>query len=313
MTTNIPAIPSDPATLQQGFESSRQAFQQRFSGQRWLLGNLSEEKRRDIYVVMNYLSKCLELLSEQPTGLIPGTHWESTRDELRHAVLDKGQDPLSNTIVEVANRKSIAKQWLFDILDGIDLWTRFRKFQTYDELAHFACKVGGGAFNLMIPIIEFENPNYEAKAAATGQAIALTQILLGYKADFDQGRCLLPADMLKQFGLTSTEIQSDEQQHAFCRFVRALAVRIELEFYEAAPILRFLSFDGQRVLKSLFAWHWELLTKIKQDPLRLLTHSIELSRGEMAKLRLKHLLGTEGAGVPFVAAGLAQNGHNHAN
>ncbi len=299
--------------MQQGLQTSRQAFQQRFSRQRWLLGNLSGEKRRDIYVVMKYLSKCLEILSEKPPGLCPGSNWESTRDELRSAVLGKGQYPWAETIVEVVNRKLIAKQWLFDILDGIDLWTRFGTFQTYEELAHFACKVGGGTFNLLVPIIEFENPNYEAQAAATGQAVALTQILLGYNADLVQGRCMLPADMLNQFGVTPSEIHSDEQRNGFCRLIRAFACRIELEFYDAAPILRLVSYDGQRILKSLFAWHWELLTKIKLDPLRLLTHSVQLSRAENAKLRLKHLLGIEGSSVPFVIADLAQNGNDQAH
>ena len=45
---------------------------------------------------------------------------------------------------------------------------------------------------------------------------------------------------------------------------------MEWDFFEAAGLLPQLSYEGQRVLKSLFAVHWQLLNKIKESPLDLL-------------------------------------------
>jgi hypothetical protein len=84
--------------------------------------------------------------------------------------------------------------------------------------------------------------------------------------------------------------------------IRSIAAKIELDFFESAALLNHLVHDGQRVLKSILAIHWELLNRIKENPAMLLAQSIALNRREMGVLRLKQLLGTEGSNVPFVAA-----------
>jgi hypothetical protein len=69
-----------------------------------------------------------------------------------------------------------------------------------------------------------------------------------------------------------------------------------------------LTFDGQRVLKSLLAVHWELLNRAKENPGKLTTQALELNRRDIGRFRLKQLLGTEGSGVPFVVAAQATSG-----
>ncbi len=307
MVTTTPTS-NHAALLQRGHADCQKAFSSQFGSYRWILGNLSAEKHRDCYVILGFLGKSLELLSEKPFGHAPATAWENVRDELRQASLGQSQDPLSVAVAEVIERHSIAKQWLFDVLDGVDLWVRFGKFETYEELAHFACKIGGSTLNALIPVLEFEQRDYEVAGAGMGQAMAMTQILLNVAPDQQKQRCFLPLGLLRNHDLSLADIHNEEQRTRFSRLVRYLAAQIELEFYEAAPLLNYLSFDGQRVLKSLLAWHWELLNRIKQDPLSLLEHRVALNRREVAKLRLKHLLGTEGAGVPIVSAA---HPHNH--
>lgn len=307
---------ADSSSLcERGFVECHKSFNQRFGAYRWLVGNLSAEKHRDVYVIFGFLGNALTLLTEKPPGFTPATAWENTRDELRQAILGQSHDPLALAVVDVVNRNSIAKQWLFDVLDGVDLWCRFGQFERYEDLAHFACKIGGSTLNALIPIVEVELRDYESMGAGMGQAMALTQILLNLGPDLKRKRCFLPKALLKSHGLTLLNLHSPEQRDSFAKLIRFLAAQIEQEFYQAAPLLNYLSFDGQRVLKSLLAWHWELLNRLKQDPLYLLDHHLALSRSELAKLRLKHLLGTEGAGVPIVAAArpasqhMPQNGH----
>ena len=311
MVTPIPAANHD-ALLLRGHADCQKAFSRKFGSYRWILGNLSADKHRDCYVILGFLGKSLTLLAEKPFGHAPATAWENLRDEMRQASLGQSQDPLCVAVADVANRYSIAKQWLFDVLDGVDLWVRFGKFETYEELAHFGCKIGGSTLNALIPVLEFEQRDYEVAGAGMGQAIALTQILVSVASDQQKQRCFLPRNLLRIHDVSLGDIHSEEQRKQFGKLVRHLATQIELEFYEAAPLLNCLSFDGQRVLKSLLAWHWELLNRIKQHPLLLLEHRVELNRREVAKLRLKHLLGTEGTGVPIVAAAHPPNHNAHA-
>jgi phytoene/squalene synthetase len=290
------------AVLQRGFADARQVFNQHFAGYRWLLSNLSAEKHADINVILAFLIKALAQLGQPPQGHAPAANWEKLRDELRNALVQQSKDPLSCCVIDVAERNSIAKQWMFDMLDGVDLWIRFGGFRSFDTLTQFACKTGGSAMMAIVCVLEVERPGFEELAAGAGQAIGLTQVLVHSHAALRRGRCLLPSDELKEQGISLDETQPQDQRQPFCRMVRSFAARIEQEFYESAALLHHVSFDGQRVLKSLFALHWELLNHLKQDPLSVLRGRTELSRREMAVLRLKHLLGTEGSGVPIVAA-----------
>jgi phytoene/squalene synthetase len=288
--------------VESGREASRSIVARRFGRCRWMLSGLSDGQRADAFVVLHYLSTALDLMAEVPEGLTPGTDLEAIRDELRQTNMGRGSDPLAVGVIELAERLRIPKEYVFQVIEGIDLWTRFRRFTTYDDLAHFACKVGGGAMNLLVPVIEFERPNYERAAIFTGQAVALTQVLASVGSDLQHGRCLLPQQWLTRHKLQPDDLQLERDRVVLCQLIRELACRIELDFYEGGPLLHHLSFDGKRVLKSLLAWHWELLNKLKHEPAAALAQRVELSRSEMARLRLKHLLGTEGAGVPIVAA-----------
>lgn len=290
------------AVLQRGFADARQIFNQHFAAYRWLLSNLSAEKHADISVILAFLSKALGQLGQTPQGHAPAANWEKLRDELRSALVQQSKDPLSCCVIDVAERNSIAKQWMFDMLDGVDLWIRFGGFHSFDALAQFACKTGGSTLMAIVCVLEVERPGFEELAAGAGEAIGLTQILVHSQAALRRGRCLLPIDEFKAQGISLDDAQPPDQRLKFCRMVRSFAARIEQEFYESAGLLHHVSFDGQRVLKSLFAWHWDLLNHLKQDPLSVLTGRTDLSRRELAVLRLKHLLGTEGSGVPIVAA-----------
>jgi phytoene/squalene synthetase len=301
---------AESITTTQGFDTARQLFMSRFGAYRWLLGGLSEDKRCDIYVILQFLAKALELLDEEPHGLAPGAHWEKLRDELRRASGGSGQESWSIALLDVVDRNQIAKQWIFEVLDGIDLWARFRTFPTADYLRQFACKIGGGTMNMLVPIVDVDRPHFESHASEAGKAIALNHILLGLSHDLRRNRNLLPRDMLDQFAVEPTRVDSPEAQSSFCRLIRTLASQIELDFFEAAPLIGYLSFDGQRVMKSLLGLHWELLTRIKENPLTLLEHTLALTRRELAKLKMKHLLGIEGSGVPFVVAGTPHGAHH---
>lgn len=292
------------STIQQrGIADARQVFAKHFAAYRWLLSNLPTEKHSDIFVLLSFVIKALQQLGEPPLGHLPSAQWDQLRDELRKAIVGQSTDPLCTALVDVVERHSIAKQWLFDILDGVDSWIRFGAFRTYEQLAQFGCKTGGSAMMALVCILEAERPGFDADAAGTGEAIALTQVLLHTHDELRRHRCLLPMDELHALGISLDETLDEKKKLDFGRFIRSIAARIEQEFFESARVLQYVSFDGQRVLKSLLAWHWELLNRVKQDPLAVLSGRLELTRREAAVLRLKHLLGTEGSGVPFVAAG----------
>ena len=309
--SNRPAEGSPATLIEVGFKHAAQLFRMEMADYRWIFGGLSGADAQDVSVYLAFARQALDLLSERASPAGTSEAWEGARSELRAAYANHSTNALYVALVDVLRRHAVPEQLPFDLFDGIDWWIRFGKFATYDEWAHFAAQLGGSTLHALAVIIGCEHRGYESAATQAGQAMALTQMLGLAGSQCTSERCLLPADVLSQCHLDPNDLLADDHGKRFAAMVRGLAARVELEFFEGTSLAAHLSFDGQRVLKSLFSVHWHLLNHIKQDPLHLLHAANQLSRLERFSLRLNHVLGTEGSGNPLVAAMKSPHGSAH--
>ena len=300
---NTPARQTAKSNIvQQGYHDSRQVCRTSFGDYQWLFGNLTREQQKDLCPIFAYLHHCVRLLRFSGPRNKPSTEWSDWRDEVRSALTGKSDHSQLCALIDVFERYGIAKQFLFDILDGVDSYIRFGKFDTFEELVNFASRIGGSTVLACLPIIDIEKDGYEEVAMHCGEAVFLTHILGCAGIDAKDDRVFLPREDAERAHCDLEQIKTDAHYKPFANLVRTLASRIEMEFFEASPLIDFLSFDGQRIMKSVFAVHWELLNKCKHDPYVLVDHVNQLSRTERLRLRWKHILGTEGKGVPILLA-----------
>lgn len=290
------------STRVKGFSDSRSMFRYDFGEFEWMVGNLNKEQRIDLHPILAYTRRCLDLMRLRSSDKHPHPEWVSFRDEVRRATSHESNDAQLFALIDVCERNNIPKQYLFDVLDGVDMWIRFGRFETFQELSQFACQIGGATLCAAIHVVGYDKPGFESAACASGGAVCLTQILARCGHDLTEERYFLPQDLLSQYECDLEEPKAGTNRKPFSAVVRSLANQIELEFFEGSSLMDFLSIDGQRMVKSLFAAHWHLLNKIKQDPHVLLYDPVTLSKVELFKLRMKHILGTEG-GVPILSGG----------
>ncbi len=295
--------PNHPATLAEiGSKHAVQLFRMELADYRWIFGGLSGEDLQDVSVYLGFVRQTLDLLGERANSAGASETWEAARSELRAACAGSTSNAMCAALAELLRRRRIPQQLPFDLFDGVDWWIRFGRFATYAEWAHFAAQLGGSTLHALAILVGCDRPGFESAATQAGQALALTQILGRLGTPCDSQRCLLPAEVLSQCHLEPDDLLADDHGKRFAGMIRGLAARVELEFFEGTALSSYLSFDGQRVLRSLFAVHWHLLNRIKEDPLHLLQTPNRLNRLEWLSLRFHHVLGTEGKGNPWVAA-----------
>lgn len=292
-------ITFDSNTLQMGYQQCRTAVKRHFRPLLWTLGNLSGSQRRDLDPILQHGVRVANLLDlESPNGLSLEV-WHETRDDLSDAFSNRYATPEFAALIDTARRHNIAKQFLFDPINGADLWIRNRKFKTYDELSGFASLVGGSILAAAVGVVGTIKPGYEPAAVECGKAILLTHLLSNCVNDAKVNKLFLAEDDLNECEIVVHRLKLRQGGTSLKNFVRLYCWRIEKSLTEGSKLIPYLDFDARRSVTSLLAFHWKKLMKMKLDPDSVLQEDGVLTSRERFKLRTRHLLGMEG-NVPFI-------------
>lgn len=301
-----PRIELSNEAVERGYKMCRTATRQEFGSLTWVGKNLPSNRRRGIEALMNHMARCIDLTDLESSDGLPLDIWSEIRDDLSDAFMDECTTADLAALVDTARTFDVPKQYLFDMLDGVDVWIRNRAFPTYDELEVFAGRVGGSAMAAAVPILGHIKEGYEVAAVKTGQAVMLTQLLAGVVTNLKLNKPFLAEDDIEDTGVILHRLKMRQPSQELKYLVRLYASRIEKLFYEGGHVVDFLDYDGRRSVTSLLAVHWAMLMKMRVEPESVLAKEGVLSKREMFGLKAKHVLGTEGK-IPIIP----EQDHHH--
>ncbi len=299
MEKTRPRIELTPAAIQQGYKSCRTQTRTFFAQYAWIASNLTGDRRKGLDTLMHHLTGCLDLTDLASPDRLPLAIWSEIRDDLSDAFLDQCTSTELAALVDTVRKFNVPKQYLFDMLDGVDIWIRNREFESFDELLVFAYRVGGAALTAAVPIVEFEQPDYDIPAVKAGQAIFLTQLIVNLVDNVKLNKVFIAQEDLEETGVNLDRLKLRQPSKELRYLVRLYTSRIEKLFYEGGPLIQFLEFDGRRSITSLLAIHWKMLLKMQLEPESVLDPAGVLSKREWFGLKTRHVLGTEG-NIPII-------------
>lgn len=294
-----PHIEITDATRELGYRKCRNAVKQCFSKYSWVAGNLPTERKKALNTVLNHVVRSIDYLDLESADGLPLDVWCEFRDELGDAFQDNYSLPDLYVLVHSARKYSIARQYLFDILNGVDSWIRNRSFETYDDLLVFAYQMGGSPLLASVPILGFVKEGYEDAAAKAGQAIFLTQILANIVRDVKLNKVFIAKADIEETELSMSRIKVRQDSPGLKNLVRLYGSRIEKLMYAGGELANYLDFDGRRTFVSILSMHWSMLMKMRLEPKSVLNPDGILSRSELFKLKARHLMGMEG-NIPVI-------------
>lgn len=297
-----------PEAIENGYRNCQSVANRFFRPVRWIIGNFPAGQRRELAPILFHVVRTIELLNLQSDNGLPLDLWHEIRDDLSDAFLDKCTSVELAALADTARKHQIPKQFLFDPIFGADIWMRNRKFKTYDELSSFACQTGGSLLAAAVPVMGLIKPHYEVAAIECGKAMMLTQLLANLANDAKLNKIFVAQDDLQECEIEIQRLKLRQTSPTLKHLVRLYCWRIEKSLTEGSKLLRHLDYDARRSVTSLLAWHWRMVTQMKLEPDSVLHEQGCLRKGDLLKLRARHLLGIEG-NVSFLDATLESNHH----
>jgi len=159
-------------------------------------------------------------------------------------------------------------------------------YRTFEELYQYCYHVASVVGLVCIKIFGYQNPQAEKLAERCGVAFQLTNIIRDVKEDAVMGRIYLPAEELKQYGVTAADIAAGNAG-PIKPLLRLQAERAR-DFYKSGrELINFVDDDSRPALWTLVEIYSRLLEKIAKFDYNVFGEKVRLTTSEKLKVLAK--------------------------
>ncbi len=194
-------------------------------------------------------------------------------------------------VADTAARFQIPRDYLRQVIVGVEMDLDQAEFATFDELRHYCLHVASAVGLACLPIWGCRDERAQEPAIDCGIAFQLTNILRDLVEDAGRGRNYLPREDFERFGCqplsVSTPLTPSEEWLELIQFECARAV----EYYDRSlEAQRFLAGSGRRMFRLMHATYRALLEQIARAPHSVFERRQRVSRPHKAWIVLKTML-----------------------
>ena len=221
---------------------------------------LPAQKRSDAYAVYafcRYVDDQIDLAPDEPARL----RAFADLSHLLHAAYLSAADaksfetslPWLQAFRETVSRRAIPAAYFEDLLKGVEMDRGRVRLQTWAELDRYCYHVASVVGLIMVDVLTEPAPELLKPARDLGTAMQLTNILRDIAEDWQIDRLYLPADELRQFGLTEDDIARQNTGDTFRALLRFQIDRARDYYRRAEPGIAALPADGSRYCARLMS------------------------------------------------------------
>src|SRR5690606_27094144 len=156
------------------------------------------------------------------------------------------EEPVFQAFARVVRRHAIDRRYPLDLLEGFRLDVEGAHYETLEDTLRYSYHVAGAVGVMMAQIMGVDKEATLDRACDLGLAFQLTNIARDVVDDAALGRCYLPAQWLREEGISAAALPRPEQAAAVAR-VTARLVQAAEPYYDSALI-------GIRHLPLRSAW-----------------------------------------------------------
>jgi phytoene synthase len=213
------------------------------------------------------------------------------RAQLAGAVDSRRLDhPLLPALLDVISRHAVPPQYLFDVIDGVEMDLHPAGFETFEELSDYCYHVAGAVGLCCIHIWGFSDPEAIPLAIECGLAFQLTNILRDLAEDARVGRCYLPREDLRRFGLTTSDLGAAMATESFRKLIAWEITRTRHHFTNAEKLLGLVNRPGKPILASMLQTYSALLDEVDRRGAEVEGSRVHLGRFRKVRIALWSLL-----------------------
>lgn len=186
--------------------------------------------------------------------------------------------PAKAAILDVVNRHQIPSQYLFDVIDGVEMDLHPSEFATFLDLERYCYRVAGAVGLCCIHIWGFHDQAAIPLAIDCGTALQLTNILRDLGEDAVLGRVYLPREELVRYGFSADNLRDHVFDERFHRLMRFQADRAKSYYQRAEQLFEFLEPCGRPILRAMLDIYGGLLREIERRNFEVFSKRVSLPK-----------------------------------
>lgn len=252
---------------------------------------LGRRRRQSMFALYAYLRRTDDLGDSPLPAEKRRRQLAAWREDLRAALAGDCQQAILPALVDTVGRYNIPQQYLYDVIDGMEMDLEPTCYATFADLQEYCYRVASVVGLACIHIWGFHSDRALQPARTCGQAFQLTNILRDLAEDAQRGRVYLPQEDLARFGYTHDDLRGHVCDDRFRRLMRFQIERAERLFREALPLEPYLSSGGRRIFRAMVATYYRLLQEINRRDGDVFSSRVQIGRGRRASLAMGAALG----------------------
>ena len=164
-----------------------------------------------------------------------------------------------------------------------------RSYESFDELREYCYRVASVVGLACIHVWGFQGDEAFKPARSCGLAFQLTNILRDLKEDAMRDRCYLPQAELRQFGYGQADLKRGVRNQSFTSLMKFQIDRAERWYDEARDLETYLSPDGRRAFRAMYATYRGLIDEIKHRNGDVFSRRVRLTNRKKFQIALSQL------------------------
>ena len=248
-------------------------------------------QRRAIYAVYAFARQCDDIADADSTAEEASRRLLAYRESLGRCLNGDPEGPVFNALNDAIREFSIQPQYLYDLIEGVELDLSVRRYGAFTDLKRYCYLVASTVGLICLDIFGCRDPERARRHAADlGIALQLTNILRDVQEDAGRGRIYLPQEDLVDFGYSEGELLARRITPAFRGLMKYETERARGFYAEGRKLLPLLPRRARACVGTMAGIYKGILDDIGENPAAIFRQRISLSTGHKMALAGRELV-----------------------
>lgn len=200
---------------------------------------LPKEQRDALRAVYAFCRRTDDIVDGDAERAVKSARLDAWRAQMERSLVPgaDGVDPVLREFAAAAARFGIPVLHARELLDGAAMDLTKSRYETFDELRTYCCRVASSVGLMSLPIFGARGADAAKYAVELGIALQLTNIIRDVGADARLGRIYIPLDEIARFGAAEEALLSGRRSPEFASLMRFQAERSRAHFRRAEALL----------------------------------------------------------------------------
>jgi len=248
---------------------------------------LPDAQRQAIGLVWDFCRAVDDAVDEAPDESTATVEIGKWRDEVGRVFgADHPHTPQGQHLKPIVAAFSLSRLPFDDLVDGVEMDLRHKRYQTFDELSGYCRRVASTVGQICIEIFGARDSRSKDYAFNLGLALQLTNIIRDVAVDLKNGRVYLPQEDLARFGVIEADLHRGKVTEPVRRLLAHQCQRARHFYTAAAQAMPHA--DAHRLVAAeiMGGIYFEILQRIERRGFDVFTELIRVPKAVRARIAL---------------------------